>query len=309
MRTDSPRRRPCARRLAPGLALIFAALMTGPVLASESGRTYFAHGGQVAYAGFMPAPGTVQVYGYSLFYDVDSLRDNEGNSIPGVSAEAFALAPRAIYTFEQPWHGYKVSVGGLAQALHLGLNTPMGQFFDNGALLFGLEAYLSRSFGNFHVMGGLMAYLPWGNYDPNAVVNVMFNRYGGAINTAVSWVPTPRWDVSLTLGHEFKGRNRDTQYRDGQQTGLTYGVAYRPFEDTRWDLGFSGYYTVQVEDDRQSGVTVEGQRLRKVTIGPKASFWFNPTAAVIVQWQKEYEVRNAPRGDQFWLMTSFRLGS
>lgn len=294
-----------ARRLLIALALGVA---TAPAFAAESGQTYYAHGAQVAYSGIMPAPGKTQFYGYSLFYDAATLRDNAGDRVPDISAQAFALAPRVLYTFEQPWRGFKVSVGGFAQAISSGLRTPAGDAFDNGVTLFGPEAYLSRSFGDVHVMAGLIAYLPWGNYDPNAAVNVMLNRYGGAISTALSWLPTPRWDISFTFGHEFKGRNRDTQYRDGQQTGLTYGVAYRPFDDMRWDVGFSGNYTVQIEDDRQSGVTVSGQRLRKFAIGPKASFWFTPTTAVILQWHKEYEVRNAPRGDLFWLLFAFPLG-
>lgn len=300
-------RRSC--RLSRPLMMMLTALVAGPAVAAETGQTYYAHGAQVAYSGFMPAPGATQFYAYSLFYDAASIRDNDGNRVPGISAQAIAIAPRALYTFEQPWSGYKVSVGAYAVALNSGLKTPVGDFFDNGIAYFGPEVYLSRSFGDIHVMGGLVTYLPSGHYDPNAAANVMLNRYGGAINTAMSWVPTPRWDVSLTFGHEFKGRNRDTQYRDGQQTGLTYGVAYRPFEDRRWDLGFSGDYTVQVEDDRQSGETVSGKRLRKFAIGPKASFWFSPTATVIVQWHKEYEARNAPRGDLFWLLFGFPLGS
>jgi hypothetical protein len=198
----------------------------------------------------------------------------------------------------------------LALAVSVGIDTPLGESFDYGPTLLGIEPlYLSRSFGAWHSVFGAVIYLPLGSYDDQSPANAALDRYGGALNGGLTWTPTPRWDLSLNLGYEFKGRNRHTQYRDGQQTGMSYGVAYRPFADMRWDVGVSGFYTVQVEDDRQSGHVIADRRVRKFAVGPKASFWFTPAASVILQFHREYETRNAPRGDLFWLMFSFPLGS
>jgi hypothetical protein len=293
------------RVAAAGLALGAASAM-----AAETRQTYYAHGAQSVYAAFMPPPGKTQFYGYSLFYDASSIRDAAGDAIPGISAKALAAAPRILHTLERELFGFKVSFGVLALFINSSLDTPAGQAVDYGPTLWGIEPfYLSRSEGDWHFLFGPVLYFPWGHYDPNAGVNVMLNRIGGALSGAVTWTPTPRWDVSVTAGHEFKGRNRDTQYRDGQQLGITYGIAHRPFADMRWDFGLSGQYTVQLEDDRQSGQVIPNNRIRKFTIGPKVGYWFSQSTAVIFQWHKEYAVQNAPRGDSYWLMFSFPLGS
>lgn len=285
------------------------ALGATSAMAAETGQTYYAHGAQTVYAAIMPPPGKTQLYGYSLFYDASSIRDAQGEAIPGVSARGLAAAPRIIHTLERQFFGFNVSFGVLALFLNSSLDTPAGQFVDYGPTLSGIEPlYLSRSVGDWHFLVGPVLYFPWGHYDADAGVNVMLNRFGGALSGAVTWTPSPRWEASVTAGHEFKGRNRDTQYRDGQQLGITYGFAHRPFANMRWDFGLSGQYTVQLEDDRQSGEVIPNNRIRKFTIGPKVSYWFSQTTAVVFQWHKESAVQNAPRGDSYWLMFSFPLG-
>ncbi len=158
-------------------------------------------------------------------------------------------------------------------------------------------------------MLGTSLYFPWGSsYDEDSPANSTLNRFGGSLNGNLTWTPTPRWDLSLAWGYELAGRNRDTQYRDGAQTGVTYGVRYRITADRRWDLGISGFYTVQVENDRQSGRVVEDRRTRKFAIGPKVGYWVSLATAIFFQVQKEFEVRNAPRGEYYWLMFAFPLG-
>jgi hypothetical protein len=302
---------PAWRRFVQALSRgLFLLMFAAPATAGEGGSTYFAHGAQTVYAAFLPGPGHTQFYGYTQFYDGGSLRDAQGERIPGIQVQAFALAPRVMHTFEKSLWGFKVSAGAFAVLLHVGVQTPQGEQFNNGPNGYGLEPiYLTRSFGNLHVMLGTVLYAPWGSYDADSAANSTLNRYGGALNSALTWTPSPRWDLSLNLGHEFKGRNRETEYRDGAQSGATFGIGHRPFADTRWDLGVSGYYTVQVEDDHQAGKVVEDRRLRKLAVGPKLGFWVTPATAVFLQWHKEFEVRNAARGEAAWLMFAFPLGA
>ena len=300
-----------ARRRLPSCTALLAALLccaaSPAALAAASGTTYYAHGAQTVYSALLPAPGATQFYGYSLFYKTQSLRDSGGEVIDGVQGQAIALAPRVVHSWETPWQGFKLSSGAFALLVNVGVETPVGQQFDNGPTMFGVEPlYLSRSVGSWHFMLGPVIYIPWGNYNEQSQANATLNRYGGALNGGLPWTPTPRWDVSLAWGYEFKGRNRDTDYRDGPQTGLTYGVAHK-LEGSKWDVGFSGYYTVQVEDDHQSGERVPNSRLRKFAVGPKLGYWFNPGSAVILQWHREFEARNAGQGNAYWVMFAFPL--
>lgn len=268
--------------------------------ASQTGQTYFAHGAQSVYAAILPEPGHAQFYGYTLFYEAGSVRDVDSERIDGIKAQAIAMAPRVIYTWKQSLWGFKLSSGAFATLLSAGVQTPDGEDFDTGPFDAGIEPlYFTRSFGNWHTMFGTSLYFPWSSYDENSPVNSTLNRFGGSISSNLTWTPTARWDVSLAWGYEFAGRNRDTQERDGAQTGVTYGIGYRVTADRRWDLGISGFYTVQVEDDHQSGRVIEDRRTRKFAIGPKVGYWVTPATAVFFQMQKEFEVRNAPRGEYY----------
>lgn len=292
------------------IAAVMLAVIAGAADAGETGLTYFPYGAQTVYAGLTPPPGKTLFLGYTQFYDAGTIRDADGEKVPGVSAQAFALAPRILHTWETPLLGFKATSGLLALAVSVGIDTPVGESYDYGPTLLGIEPlYLSRSFGAWHIQFGSVLYVPLGSYDDESPANAALDRYGGAVNGGLTWTPTPRWDASLNVGYEFKGRNRQTQYRDGQQTGVSYGVGYRPFADMRWDVGLSGFYTVQVEDDRQSGRKIPDRRVRKFAVGPKVAYWFNPATTVILQFHREYETRNAPRGELFWLMFSFPLGA
>lgn len=291
-------------RVACVLALLM--LASPGVHALQNGQSYFAHGAQSVYAAMLPKPGTAQVYGYVLYFDSSSILDADGNALPGIQAQAIAAAPRVLYTWRPSLWGFKMTSGGFFTVLSAGLESGDEEFFDTGPFDYGFEPlYLSRSFGNWHTMFGTTLYLPWGSYDENSPVNSTLNRYGGALVANLTWTPTSRWDVSLAWGYEFSGRNRDTQYRDGGATGLTYGVGYRAFDERRWDFGLSGFYLLQVEDDRQSGRRIADSRTRKFAIGPKVGYWLTLGSAIYVQWQHDAEVRNAPKGDYYWLMFSF----
>jgi len=288
--------------------LLTATLSCSTAEATQTGQTYFAHGAQSVYAALLPQPGHAQFYGYTLFYEAGSVRDDDGDQVDGIEAQAIAMAPRVVYTWKPTLWGFKMSTGAFATVLSAGIQTPEGEDFDTGGFDVGIEPlYLTRSFGNWHTMFGTSLYAPWGSYDADSPVNSTLNRFGGSLNANLTWTPTPRWDASLAWGYEFAGRNRDTQYRDGATTGVTFGLGYRASADRKWDLGISGFQTLQVEDDRQSGHVVEDKRTRKFAIGPKVGYWMTPSSAVFFQVQKELEVRNAPQGEYYWLMFAFPL--
>lgn len=298
-----------SRVLAASLCLLLGLVLISPrASALQTGQTYFAHGAQSVYAAMVPQPGAAQFYGYVLFYEAASVRDADGGPVGDLEAQALAMAPRVLYTWRPTLWGFRMTSGAFATVLSAGLQSGEDETFDTGPFDYGIEPlYLTRSFGNWHTMFGTSLYFPWGSYDEDSPVNSTLHRYGGALVANLTWTPTPRWDVSLAWGYEFAGRNRETQYRDGATTGLTYGIGYRAFADRRWDFGLSGFYLLQVEDDHQSGRALEDSRTRKLAIGPKIGYWLTPGTAVYVQVQNEIEVRNAPRGDYYWLMFAFPL--
>lgn len=279
--------------------------------AAESGLGNFPFGAQTSYAALMPPPGTTSFFGYALFYKAGSVRDNAGNKVPDLEFEVLALAPRLVHTWSQGWAGFNLSSGVVFQGLNVKIQAGASQDSKLGAGLVAIEPlYLTRSFAQntFHVLTGPLIYFPAGSYDPNALANTTVGYKSFAYQTSTTWTPTPRWDVSLNAAVEWKRENDETDYRSGTQGGLTFGVGHRPFADTRWDLGISGFYTDAFSDDRQNGVKVPGGgRTKKLALGPKLVYWFSPGAAIVAQYHREMDVRNAGDGDLFWLECAFPI--
>lgn len=304
----------CARRLRRLASTLAVALLglggfAPAVQAGEGGLSNFPYGAQTTYAAIMPPPGTTSFFGYMLGYTADSVRDNGGDRIPGVEVEVFALAPRLVHSWKQPLGGFKVSSGIVVQGAYAKVEVPGAEDDVTGPSLLGIEPfYLTRSVGAWHFLTGPLLYFPLGPYDRNDLVNSTVNYRSYAYQTSATWTPTPRWDISLNAAIEFKERNDDTDYRSGTQTGLTFGVGHRPFTNQKWDLGISGFYTRQLTDDELDGQDVPGgNRTRKFAVGPKLVYWFTPAAGLVVQWHRETNVRNAPKGDLLWVEVAFPL--
>ncbi|MGQ0621367.1 MAG: SphA family protein [Panacagrimonas sp.] len=290
-------------------ALLGVTALLPAARAAEGGLSNFPAGAQTTYAALMPPPGTTSFFGYALYISADSVRDDNGDRIPGVEVEVVALAPRLIHTWKPSFAGFNLSSGIVIEGVYAKVEVPGAEDETTGPTLLGIEPlYLTRSFGSLHVLTGPLLYFPLGPYDRNAPANSTTNYYSFAYQASTTWTPTPSWDLSLNAAVEFKDRNKDTDYRSGTQSSLTFGLGHRPFENQKWDLGVSGFYTRQLSDDKIDGDDVPGgARTRKFAIGPKLVYWLKPGAAIVAQWHREMETRNASEGDLFWLECAFPL--
>lgn len=297
---DFSARRICARM---AMALLFiATLRTGVAFAAENGLSNFPYGAQTTYAAFVPAPGTNAFYGYSLYVNA-GLRDGEGDKIHGANVEVLAFAPRFLHTWETQLAGWNVTSGGLTELLYADVKVPGAKDEDLGPTLIGLEPLnLSRSFGAWTFFQGVLIYIPLGNYQPDRLANSNVNYRSYAWQGSVTWIPSPRFEASINAAVEFKEENSKTDYEAGPQASITFGTGYKPVENSKWDVGVSGYYTDGLADDEKNGVTVAGGgRTRKFAVGPKVVYWLSPAAAIVAQWHHELVSENGTRGDLFWL--------
>ncbi len=282
--------------------LIIVTLLSGAAFAAENGLSNFPYGAQTTYAAFVPAPGTNAFYGYSLYVNA-GLRDGEGDKIHGANVEVLAFAPRFLHTWETKLAGWNVTSGGLTELLYADVKVPGAKDEDLGPTLIGLEPLnLSRTFGAWTFFQGVLIYIPLGTYQPDKLANSNVNYRSYAWQGSVTWIPSPRFEVSINAAVEFKEENTKTDYEAGPQASITFGTGYKPFDNSKWDVGVSGYYTDGLADDEKSGVTVAGGgRTRKFAVGPKVVYWLSPAAAIVAQWHHELVSENGTRGDLFWL--------
>jgi hypothetical protein len=278
-------------------------LLDSPARAAEGGLSNFPYGAQTTYAAFVPAPGTSAFYGYALYVNADSVRDGDGDKVPGVSVEVLAFAPRLLHTWNSTFFGWRMTSGGLTEGIYADVKVPGAEDDDLGPTLVGIEPlYLSKTFGAWTFFHGPLIYLPLGTYQPNKLANSNVNFKSFTYQGAVTWTPNARLEVSLNGAVEFKEENKKTNYEAGPQASLTFGTGYKPFTDQHWDFGFSGYYADGLADDKRNGKTVPGGgRTKKFAIGPKLVYWINPATAIVAQWHRDLVTENGARGDLFWL--------
>lgn len=301
-------------RAACSAALALLCLAAAPFAAQASengGFSNFPAGAQTLGDGFLPPPGATAFYGYLLYYSAHSFRDGAGHATsPGLKADVFAQAPRVVHTWKFSLGGIHVSSGLVGETDYIKIKVAGQRHESTGLDLMGIEPFdLTASYGNWYFLSGTHFYIPIGAYDRNAVANSSSHYAALAQQFAVTWMPTPRWDISLNPDIEFNMRNNSTGYRSGNQVAFTYGASYRPFPgDPKWQFGVNGYYIYQYADDRLYGAAVPGGfRLKKNGLGPQAAYWFSPAAVLLVKWQQEMGVRNGPQGDLYWVEFAFPL--
>lgn len=295
-----------------GPALLSILCLPPTAQASENGGfSNFPAGAQTLGAAFLPPPGATEFYGYLLYYSGNSFRDGAGHATnPGLKADVFAQAPRVVHTWNFSLGGVHVTSGLVGESDYIKVKIAGVRDEDGGMDLMGVEPFdLTYSIGNWYFLSGTHFYIPLGPYDRNRAANASSHYMALAQQFGVTWLPTPRWDFSINPDVEFNMRNKATGYRSGNQLGLTWGAGYRPFAgDLKWQFGVNGFYAYQFTDDRIHGAAVpDGFRLKKNAVGPQAAYWFSPAAIVLVKWQHEMGVRNAPKGDLYWLEFAFPL--
>ncbi len=111
---------------------------------------------------FVPAPGTNAFYGYSLYINANSLRDEDGDKVPGVSVDVLAFAPRVLHTWESTLFGWKMASGGLTEPIYADVKVSGAEDDDLGPTLIGLEPLsLSKTVGTWTLFHGPLIYLHW----------------------------------------------------------------------------------------------------------------------------------------------------
>jgi hypothetical protein len=294
------------------MAALLAAMAIAPAArASEGGTGNFGVGAVTVVAGALPPPGTTESYGYLLYYSADSYRDDAGHSaIPGFKADLVVQALRVMHTWQARLWGLDLSSSLIGESIYAKVRAAgnTGHSFGPDLVCFD-PFHIGGVFGNWYLQTGTYFYLPLGPYDPKALANSTTHYRSLAQEVSMTWMPTPRWEASVDANVSFNQRNEATGYRSGDLLGFTYGLGYRPFAAApQWQLGLNGYYEQQFTDDRQDGAPVPtGARLRKFSVGPQAVYWFSPAAALVLKWQHELDVRNAPRGDLLWLQFALPL--
>ena len=299
-----------------GVALALSGLLIGNALAKEGGDQY-PHGSENWVAGALPPPGNYFL-NYFGYYHADSLRDGDGDKVPGTGVSAWFDAMRVVKVTNTKILGGDWAVQAILpvvqQKLTLGDSKTVTGIGDMlfSPLVIGWHA------GNLHWVFALDFFAPTGEYKSGQPLKSIGTNYWSVEPVlAVTWISDAGWELSGKFMYNMKLKNKDFRpapgapkmvYESGDEFRVDYlaGKRFGP-----WGVGLSGYYLKQTTNDKLDGETLSsalgpwssGRKGEVFAIGPSVSYTTKGGTMFIGQWQHETEAENRFQGDKAW----FRL--
>ncbi len=299
------------------MATFFACAAVGtPAAATENGGNSYAIGVETNFSGLM-LPEGLHAFLYYSHYGASHSKNDAGEDNPRLAyykIEGNSIAARLSYV----WPGVRLLGANVETRAALPLPTldlslgvarpaPLGPLDRSGSKTgFGdlqfAPLLLGWHDGALHQTAGVETFVPIGKFDKSAPINIGRNYWQVAPIYAVTWLPD-RWQLSGKLRYAFNGRNKDTDYRSGNEFTFEYSAGYAIARGVV--LGVNGYMYRQTTDDKQGGAVVNGNgnRGRVNAVGPFVSFDVTPKISVMAKLQVEYGARNRSEGTRLWLQT------
>lgn len=217
------------------------------------------------------------------------------------------------YTFERPLWGGRPSIalgigGGHASTTADATLTVPGVGTFSGTqrhALTGLAdiypaANIKWNEGAHNYMAYASGVLPVGSYRQGRLANTGANRWAADAGGGYTYLHK-RMEFSIVGGLNYKGRNPDTDYRNGAEAHLDWATSYFLLPNVH--AGLVGYAYRQLKGDSGSGA-LGNAKSRINGIGPQAGMFFDAGGRMYYLNAKAYHEwggKNRAEGWNFWL--------
>jgi hypothetical protein len=294
-----------------GALLLVTGLFAGvaSATAEENGATQWPIGVQTIAPALLPPPGGTEYFDYTLFYRAYELTNsNGGKLVPNFHLDILGKASRLDHTWNVALDAINFTSGviltGDYQNVRIGNASTDTVGFD---FLYLTPLYMTYASGPWHLLFGPSVFIPLGPYDVHRLANPTNNYFSFNQELAVTYLPSPRLDVSAETEITVNGTNPATNYHSGADINTDFGINYAAFPSVpKLQLGVGGFFAKQFQDDTVTGHRVgDGFRLEQFGIGPQVVYYFGPATGVALKWQHEFVAQNAPKGNRFWLEFAF----
>ena len=293
-----------------------ATLLTATLLAAvtqvhaKEGPDQYPHGAESFMSGALPPPGTYFL-NYFGHYN-GTLRNNVGSEVkPGgeaVEVDAWFDALRFVHVTDAEVLGASVAVQAIVPLVRQSIDiAPLGgRRTVSGLGDISINPFiLGWHHQNLHVTAGIDIYLPTGRYDENDPrEQIGANYYSVEPVVALTYRTPGGFEASSKFMYNIKGRNRDTDYRSGDEFHADFLAGWH---QGSWGFGLGGYYVNQTGNDRLDGQTLAASEGRASALGPNIQYIDGKGRQFTFQWQKEFDVENRFSGDKLWLKFVTRL--
>ena len=133
--------------------------------------------------------------------------------------------------------------------------------------------YVTGAIGTLHLLAGWDVWIPDGGYHAPDLANAGVNYWTVALEQALTWLPSPKVEVSANFVTSFRLKNPATNYQSGNDFDLDWVAGYRAWSNLpALQLGVQGFAYAQWTDDSVAARVVNGgnrgARVRHRTADP-----------------------------------------
>jgi hypothetical protein len=289
-------------------AFASAAALAPAARATEGGENEYPLGVNSALPALLPVPGGTEYLNYLQYYASGVVTGPNGDkAVPGFHVNVVAEVSRVLHTWPVPLGPFTITSGIVQPTVNVDARLPFTSQsqdrlgFGDTVLQPLYVSYTSPGHTFFSYVGSDI-WVPDGAYNVHHAVNVGQNHWSYGPEAALTWLATPRIQLSLQGIAEFASQNNATKYRNGSAISFDYGADYSPLpQHERFHVGIGGYAYQQFSDDTVNGrVFRNGNRGRVVAIGPQLRYDWKQ-GGIILKYQREFAVQNRTAGDRFWV--------
>lgn len=285
--------------LALGLALGGCALSTTTLAA----KGHYVPGVEGLDGPVVPPPG-LYYRGYLVHYDIDSLRDSEGDALPGDnSGEVSALVNRFVWMTGQTFLGADYGMEAIVPVQETSLDFSIAGIDDHdsgvgdvflGPLVLGWHGErwdAVAAAGHWFDNGDFSA-------DRPASIGKGFDTTMFTLGGTWHFDAEKRWSFSALSRYEVHGEEDGTGITPGDSLVVEWGLGHQLASGLK--LGVVGYDAWQLEKDDDVAPGLPNDKAEQHAVGAEASyFWPSLGLGVNGAYYHEYGNQDRPEGDLF----------
>jgi hypothetical protein len=285
----------------PRVAFGLLALLTAAsAQATEGGGSTYPRGLENFMVGAAPPPGFYFML-YGNAYEATKQKDNNGHTvpIPGFKVSEQSLSLRGIWSTPVQVGGGNLMFHTVIPLVNLKVEAAGASQTKTGVgdISVGAGVALHHS-QNLHSVYALDVVLPTGDYNKNDLANIGRNYVSFEPLYAITYLDPNGFNADAKFVLNINRRNSDTGYRSGTELFVDYALGWG--FGNGWTAGVSGDIWRQLDNDRQYGASISGNKVRSFAIGPsiryQAKNWF-----ITAKVQKEFGVHNSTQGTALWI--------
>ena len=301
------------------LAIPLFSLFIGavPAHAAEGGYSNYIPGTYGDFAMALAPSETWTLRNDFYYYNADNVRSVRSGLIEfGADLTWFSSYTTLLFKPDVEVFGAQYAVGIFVPLMDLNLDSSLSignRVFSASDSTSGLGDIALIPFalywnkGNIHTSFAHFIVTPTGDYNVNNLVNNGLNHWSFDTNFAFTYLNQEKGhDLSFNTGYIYNTRNKDTDYKTGQELHLD--VALNQFFSETFAVGLHGFYLNQITGDSGSGALLGDFKAEAAGVGP-AILWTpkigNQDVSFIAKWLHEFHAENRMEGDHIFL--SFAL--